>query len=73
MLLLDIGNTHSRIARAEGEKITVLRIVRTRDLAPGLLPAREGEEIWGASTSASKTVSASRSPDTCICRRVLMR
>ena len=49
MLLLDIGNTHSRIARAEGEKITVLRIVRTRDLAPGLLPAREGEEIWGAS------------------------
>ena len=49
MLLLDIGNTHSRIARAEGEKITILRIVRTGDLAPELLPVREGEELWGAS------------------------
>lgn len=49
MLLLDIGNTHARIARAEGEKITILRIVRTGDLSPELLPAQEGEELWGAS------------------------
>ena len=49
MLLLDIGNTHSRIARAEGEKITVLRIVRTGDLSPELLPVQEEESVWGAS------------------------
>ena len=49
MLLLDIGNTHSRIARAEGEKITVLRMVRSCDLAPELLPLQKGEEAWGAS------------------------
>ena len=49
MLLLDIGNTHSRIARAEGEKITILRTVRTCDLSSELLPVPEGEEAWGAS------------------------
>ena len=49
MLLLDIGNTHSRIARAEGEKITVLRTLRTCDLAPEHLAPLKDEEVWGAS------------------------
>ena len=48
MILLDIGNTHSRIARAEGEKITVLRTLRTADLSQADLP-EDPEGIWGAS------------------------
>ena len=48
MILLDIGNTHSRIARAEGEKITVLRTLRSAELSVADIPD-DPEGIWGAS------------------------
>ena len=48
MILLDIGNTHSRVARAEGEKITILRTLRTAELTQADIPA-DPEGIWGAS------------------------
>ena len=49
MILLDIGNTHTRIARSEGEKILLLRTIPTGELAPELLPA--GEPIAAASVA----------------------
>lgn len=48
MILLDIGNTHSRIAAAEGEKIKVLRTLRTEELSAGDIP-EDSEGVWGAS------------------------
>ena len=48
MILLDIGNTHTRIARAEGEKITILRTLRTSDLNEAEIPS-DPEGAWGAS------------------------
>ena len=52
MILLDIGNTHSRIARAEGEKISVLRILRTAELTQADIPD-DPEGVWGASVVPS--------------------
>lgn len=48
MILLDIGNTHSRIARYDGSKITVLRTLRSCDLDISDIP-EDPEGIWGAS------------------------
>ena len=48
MILLDIGNTHSRIAVAEGEKITILRTLRTGELSCRDIP-EDKEGAWGAS------------------------
>ena len=38
MLLLDIGNTHTRLARSEGEKIRLLDVFPTEKLTAELLP-----------------------------------
>ncbi|MBQ9754523.1 MAG: type III pantothenate kinase, partial [Lentisphaeria bacterium] len=48
MILLDIGNTHTRIARAEGEKITILRTLRSVELSNEDIPS-DPEGVWGAS------------------------
>ena len=48
MILLDIGNTHTRIAAADGEKITILRTLRSIELKNEDIPA-DPEGIWGAS------------------------
>jgi type III pantothenate kinase len=48
MILLDIGNTHSRIAVAEGDKITVLRTLCTEELSLQDIP-EDKEGAWGAS------------------------
>ena len=48
MILLDIGNTHTRIACAEGEKITLLRTLKTAELTAAVIPA-DPEGVWGAS------------------------
>ncbi len=48
MILLDIGNTHTRIASAVDDKITILRTVRSSDLSCEDIPP-DPEGIWGAS------------------------
>ena len=48
MILLDIGNTHTRIASAVDDKITILRTVRSSDLSCEDIPS-DPEGIWGAS------------------------
>lgn len=47
MILLDIGNTHTRIARSDGPAIRILRTLPTAELAPELLPG--GERVAAAS------------------------
>ena len=39
MILLDIGNTHTRIARSDGAAIRILRTIPTAELTVGDLPA----------------------------------
>ena len=41
MILLDIGNTHTRIAASRGETVELLRTVPTAELRPELIPAGE--------------------------------
>ena len=48
MILLDIGNTHTRIAAACGEKITILRTLRSVELKNEDIPD-DPEGVWGAS------------------------
>ncbi len=38
MILLDIGNTHTRIAESRGETVRILRVVPTAELAAGMIP-----------------------------------
>ena len=38
MILLDIGNTHTRIARNEGETVRILRTIPTAELTAEMLP-----------------------------------
>ena len=41
MILLDIGNTHTRIAESRGAAVTILRTVPTAELAADMIPAVE--------------------------------
>ena len=41
MILLDIGNTHTRIAESRGEAVEILRTVPTAELAAGMIPPGE--------------------------------
>ena len=41
MILLDIGNTHTRIARSDGAAVRILRILPTAELCAADLPADE--------------------------------
>ena len=41
MILLDIGNTHTRIARSDGAAIRILRTLATAELSAADLPAEE--------------------------------
>ena len=41
MILLDIGNTHTRIAESRGETVTLLRTVPTAELVPEMIPPGE--------------------------------
>ena len=47
MILLDIGNTHTRIARSDGATIRILRTLATAELSAAELP--ENERIAAAS------------------------
>ena len=47
MILLDIGNTHTRIAESEGAAIRILRTLPTAELTAADLP--EGERVAAAS------------------------
>ena len=41
MILLDIGNTHTRIAESRGDAVTILRTVPTAELVPEMIPPGE--------------------------------
>lgn len=60
MILLDIGNTHTRIGRSEGESVRILEVLPTSELAPELLP--ENEDVAAASVcpEAAKKLASRR-------------
>lgn len=60
MILLDIGNTHTRIARSIGREIRILRTVATAELTAELLPDDEPAAAASVCPPAAERLSARR-------------